>query len=51
MEFHRSSTGLLGFTINEAGVVEKVDGLAKNSGLQPNSRLLQVGQIHDQGFI
>ena len=42
MEFRRSSTGFLGFTINEAGVVERVDGLAKTSGLHPNSRLLQV---------
>ena len=45
MEFRRSSAGFLGFTINEAGVVEKVDGLARNSGLQPSSRLLQVGHI------
>jgi len=42
MEFHRSSVGLLGFTISELGVVEKVDGLAKNSGLQAYSRMLQV---------
>jgi hypothetical protein len=42
MEFRRSSTGFLGFTIDEAGVVQRVDGLAKISGLQSNSRLLQV---------
>lgn len=42
MEFQRSSNGLLGFGINEAGVVHKVDGLAKSSGLQTKSRLLQV---------
>ena len=42
MEFHRSSVGLLGFAISEVGVVEKVDGLAKNSGLQAYSRMLQV---------
>lgn len=45
MDFRRSSTGFLGFTINEAGVVERVDGLAKNSGLQSNSRLLQVATM------
>ena len=42
MEFRRSNTGFLGFTINEAGVVQRVDGLAKTSGLQSSSRLLQV---------
>ncbi len=41
-EFPRSSIGLLGFGINEAGVVQKVDGLARSVGLQKNSRLLQV---------
>ena len=42
MEFHRGRNGLLGFGINEVGVVQKVDGLAKSIGLQTNSRLLQV---------
>ena len=42
MEFRRGPFGFLGFTISEAGVVEKVDGQAKNSGLQAQSRLLQV---------
>ena len=42
MEFRRSNTGFLGFTINEVGVVQRVDGLAKTSGLQSSSRLLQV---------
>jgi len=42
MEFHRGRNGLLGFGINEVGVVQKVDGLAKAVGLQTNSRLLQV---------
>ena len=42
MEFPRGPNGLLGFGINEAGVVQKVDGLAKSVGLQKESRLLQV---------
>lgn len=42
MEFHRASNGLLGFSIDEAGVVVKVDGLAKSIGLQKDSCLLQV---------
>ncbi len=42
MEFTRSTNGLLGFGINEAGVVQKVDGLARSAGLQKDSRLLQV---------
>ncbi len=42
MEFLRSPIGFLGFTISEVGMVEKVDGLAKNSGLQVHSRMLQV---------
>ena len=45
MEFRRGPNGLLGFGINEAGVVQKVDGLAKSIGLHTNSRLLQV-RIH-----
>lgn len=40
--FTRGENGMLGFTINEAGVVLKVDGMAKNTGLTVNSRLLQV---------
>ena len=46
MDFRRSTAGLLGFTIDEAGVVQRVDGLAKISGLQSNSRLLQVSRDH-----
>lgn len=46
MEFPRGSNGLLGFGINEAGVVQKVDGLAKSVGLQTESRLLQVSSPH-----
>ena len=42
MEFPRGSNGLLGFGINEAGVVQKVDGMARTVGLQKESRLLQV---------
>ncbi len=42
MEFPRGPNGLLGFGINEVGVVQKVDGLARSVGLQKNSRLLQV---------
>ena len=45
MEFQRATTGLLGFGINEAGVVQKVDGLAKSIGLQVNSKILQVGCV------
>ena len=42
MDFQRASNGLLGFSINEAGVVKKVDGLAKSIGLQKDSCILQV---------
>ena len=42
MKFTRGDNGMLGFTINEAGVVVKVDGMAKNTGLTTDSRLLQV---------
>ncbi len=42
MDFRRGPNGLLGFGINEAGVVQKVDGVAKSTGLQTGSRLLQV---------
>ena len=42
MTFTRGDNGMLGFTINEVGVVVKVDGMAKNTGLTVNSRLLQV---------
>ena len=46
MEFPRGPNGLLGFGINEVGVVQKVDGLARSVGLQKNSRLLQVSVDH-----
>ena len=42
MEFVRGGNGLLGFVINEAGVVQRVDGKAKSSGLTAHSRMLQV---------
>ena len=45
MEFPRGSNGLLGFGINEAGVVQKVDGMARTVGLQRDSRLLQVSWL------
>ena len=42
MDFQRNSNGMLGFGIDESGVVRKVDGLAKTTGLQVHSRILQV---------
>lgn len=42
MDFHRNTNGMLGFGIDESGVVRKVDGLAKTTGLQVHSRILQV---------
>lgn len=42
MEFQRNTNGMLGFGIDESGVVRKVDGLAKTTGLQVHSRILQV---------
>ena len=46
MDFHRNTNGMLGFGIDESGVVRKVDGLAKNTGLQVHSRILQVLHVH-----
>ena len=45
MDFQRNSNGMLGFGIDESGVVRKVDGLAKTTGLQVNSRILQVCKV------
>ena len=45
MDFHRNTNGMLGFGIDESGVVRKVDGLAKNTGLQVHSRILQVIEL------
>ena len=46
MDFHRNTNGMLGFGIDESGVVRKVDGLAKTTGLQVNSRILQVNTYY-----
>ena len=45
MDFQRNTNGMLGFGIDESGVVRKVDGLAKTTGLQVHSRILQVWYI------
>ena len=45
MDFQRNTNGMLGFGIDESGVVRKVDGLAKITGLQVHSRILQVWYI------
>ena len=46
MDFHRNTNGMLGFGIDESGVVRKVDGLAKTTGLQVHSRILQVLHVY-----